>query len=137
MGWAGYWVKEQTVEWDLGSGNGNHYFDEDRVKSLSTIAPYLRGLQNVEYSHENLLGYLYLLHAKPVYLHFRFNPVYYKHLAKLKGPEFIYETTFLELNWKKFPDDFKRWLETQQVDGWKLEQIVVERFTVYRFVKIL
>jgi hypothetical protein len=135
IGWAGYRITDQTEAWSLSDVNSKLRLDPARVASLDHLSPYLRGKSGVIVSHENLWGYVWLLNAKPQYLHFRFNPEYFKHFVGLNGTQKLYSTTFLELKWKPFSKEFLEWLEEAQRDGWKLKCVEVERFTIYTFVK--
>lgn len=88
-GWKDFVFTEQTEKVTI-KGN-DLYLDKARKKDIEDLRPYLQNQPHVIYSNNHLLGYLYLLEAKP--------PIYYYFTLK-KYLEFVIEKV------GKTPDDF-------------------------------
>ncbi|MCW3160398.1 hypothetical protein [Chryseobacterium oryctis] len=88
-GWKDFVVTEQTENVKV---NGyDLYLDKGRKKDIEDLRPYLENQNNVIYSSNHLMGYLYILNAKP--------PIYYYFTLK------DYVKFVIEKRGKK-PDDF-------------------------------
>ncbi|WP_027380404.1 hypothetical protein [Chryseobacterium daeguense] len=88
-GWKDFVFTEQTEKVKV---NGfDLYLDKGRKKDIEDLRPYLENQPNVIYSSNHLMGYLYILNAKP--------PIYYYFTLK-DYIKFIIEKE------KKTPDDF-------------------------------
>lgn len=88
-GWKDFVFTEQTEKVKV---NGfDLYLDKGRKKDLDDLRPYLHNQKNVIYSSNHLMGYLYILDAKP--------PVYYYFTLK-KYIQFIIKKV------GKTPDDY-------------------------------
>lgn len=66
-GWKDFIFTEQTEKIQI-SGY-NLFIDKERKKDIEDLRPYLQNQEDVIYSHNQLMGYLYILKAKP--------PIYY------------------------------------------------------------
>ncbi|MFP3591683.1 hypothetical protein [Chryseobacterium sp. SIMBA_038] len=88
-GWKDFVYTEQTEKVKI---NGyDLYLDKKRKSEIEELRPYLQNQQNVIYSSNHLMGYLYILNAKP--------PIYYYFTLK------AYISFIIEKEGKK-PDDF-------------------------------
>lgn len=88
-GWKDFIYMEQNVPVQI---NGHTlYLDKGRNKDLEDLRPYLQNQPNVIYSSNHLIGYLYILKAKP--------PVYYYFTLK----DYI---QFMIKKAGKTPDDY-------------------------------
>jgi hypothetical protein len=90
-GWKDFVFTEQTEKVKV---NGyDLYFDKDRKKDIEDLRPYLQDQPNVIYSSNHLMGYLYILNAKPpIYYYFTLKD-YIKFIIKKEGKtpdDFIY-----------------------------------------------
>ncbi|MGG5208986.1 hypothetical protein ACQWU4_08555 [Chryseobacterium sp. MIQD13] len=66
-GWKDFIFTEQTEKVQI--DGYNLYLDKGRKKDIEDLRPYLQNQKDVIYSHNHLMGYLYILDAKP--------PIYY------------------------------------------------------------
>ncbi|WP_326981880.1 hypothetical protein VUJ46_16825 [Chryseobacterium sp. MYb264] len=88
-GWKDFVYVEQTEPVKI---NGHDlYLDKERKKDLDDLRPYLQNQPNVVYSSNHLMGYLYILNAKP--------PIYYYFALKKYVEHVIYKNG-------KTPDDY-------------------------------
>ncbi|MBB4806611.1 hypothetical protein HNP38_001907 [Chryseobacterium defluvii] len=88
-GWKDFVFTEQTEKVNI--GGHDLYLDKERKKDIEDLRPYLQNQQNIIYSSNHLMGYLYILNAKP--------PIYY-YFALKNYVSFIIKKT------GKTPDDF-------------------------------
>ncbi|WP_415325244.1 hypothetical protein [Chryseobacterium sp. MMS23-Vi53] len=88
-GWKDFVFVEQTEKVNV---NGSDlYLDKGRKKDIEDLRPYLENQPNVIYSSNHLMGYLYILNAKP--------PIYYYFTLK----NYI---SFIIKKVGKTPDDY-------------------------------
>ncbi|KXH83013.1 hypothetical protein [Chryseobacterium kwangjuense] len=116
-GWKDFVYVEQTSKIKL---NGHDFYvDKERKKDLDDLRPYLQDQPNVIYSSNHLMGYLYMLNARPpIYYYFALKD-YVKFIIKKVGKtpdDFIYiesnDYPFLEreivpLKFVDHPEKFK------------------------------
>lgn len=88
-GWKDFVYAEQTSKVQV---NGHDlYLDKERKKDIDDLRPYLQNQTNVIYSSNHLMGYLYVLDARP--------PIYYYFALK----DYV---RFIIKKVGKTPDDF-------------------------------
>lgn len=116
-GWKDFMFTEQTEKIKI---NGyDLYVDKGRKKDIEDLRPYLENQKNVIYSSNHLMGYLYILNAKPpIYYYFTLKD-YIKFIIEKEGKtpdDFIYIESndypfypkeIVPLKFVNHPEDYK------------------------------